>query len=71
MGTHTESDGQMKKHWAVEVKVDGESILVIESNCYGGKADLSAEELKAIRKAAKHLLAFAGDGGGSTWIKYH
>lgn len=48
------------QHWGVDVRVNGECVLTIESNCLCGKSDLSAMELNAIRTAANHLLAFAG-----------
>ena len=48
-------------HWGVDVRINGEDILTIESNCLFGKSDLSDSELKVIRTAAKHLLAFAGE----------
>lgn len=51
---------QQEKHWSVEIRRDGESILVIESNCMAGKDPLTDEELRVIRKAARQLLAFAG-----------
>ena len=49
------------QHWGVDVRVNGQDILTIESNCLFGKSDLSDMELEAIRTAAKHLLAFAGE----------
>ena len=49
------------QHWGVDVRVNGQDVLTIESNCLFGKSDLSDMELEAIRTAAKHLLAFAGE----------
>ena len=48
------------QHWGVDVRLNGEDVLTIESNCLFGKSELSAMELDAIRTAANHLLAFAG-----------
>lgn len=48
------------QHWVVDVRVNGEDVLTIESNSMFGKSDLSPMELDAIRTAANHLLAFAG-----------
>ena len=48
------------QHWGVDVRVNGEDVLTIESNRICGKIDLSAMELDAIRTAANNLLAFAG-----------
>ena len=48
------------EHWGVDVRVNGEDVLTIESNSMSGKSDLSDMEVDAIRTAAKHLLAFAG-----------
>ena len=50
------------QHWGVDVRVNGEDILTIESNSLFGKSDLSDIELEAVRTAAKQLLAFAGQG---------
>lgn len=48
------------QHWGVDVRVNGDVVLTIESNCLFGKSDLSAMDLDAIRTAANYLLAFAG-----------
>lgn len=47
-------------HWAVEVRVNGETILTIESNCLSGKSDLTETDFDTIRTAANNLLSFAG-----------
>jgi hypothetical protein len=52
--------GDQIHHWSVEVCVNHDRILTIESECLCGKSDLSDVELEAIRFAAEHLLAFAG-----------
>lgn len=46
--------------WGVEVTHNGESIVCIEDSCLSGKANLTDDDLVAIRTAAEHLLAFAG-----------
>lgn len=57
---HKPDPGTSLQHWGVDVRVNGEDVLTIESNCLFGKSDLSPMELDAIRTAANHLLAFAG-----------
>lgn len=47
--------------WSVEVKYNGESLIIMESSCYSGKGELSKEEREAIRNAAQHLLSFVGN----------
>ncbi len=47
-------------HWAVEVRVNHETVLTIESASLCGKNNLSAAELDVIRTAGNHLLSFAG-----------
>ena len=49
------------EHWGVDVRVNGEHVLTIESNCLFGKSDLSDVDKEAIRLAGKHLLAFVGE----------
>lgn len=48
------------KHWSVTVCADGDEIVTIESNCLSGR-QISPEDEETIRKAAHHLLAFAGN----------
>jgi len=48
-----------QEHVAVTVYRDGEQILTIETNCVSGR-DLDAEDERAIRDAARQLLAFVG-----------
>jgi hypothetical protein len=48
------------QHWGVDVRVNGETILTIESNCLSGKSNLTDAEDDMIRLAANHLLSFAG-----------
>jgi hypothetical protein len=48
------------KHWAVEVFIDGDSVLRIESDCLSGNESFSRKEQTVIREAANHLLAFIG-----------
>lgn len=52
---------RVSPHWAVTVYRGGEPIVTIESNCLSGR-DIDPEDEDAIRTAAKHLLAFIGDG---------
>ena len=49
------------EHWGVDVRVNGEDVLTIESNCLFGKSDLTDVDTEAIRLAGKHLLAFIGE----------
>ncbi len=49
------------EHWGVDVRVNGELVLTIASNCLFGKSDLSDVDKEAIRLAGKHLLAFVGE----------
>lgn len=51
----------MKDHWAVTVERNGEQVVRIEKNCLSGR-ELSVEDEEAIRTAARHLMAFVGDG---------
>jgi hypothetical protein len=56
-------------HWSVEVCINGESILTIESNSLCGKPEFSDVEAEAIRIAARNLLAFIGnDKPAGEWI---
>lgn len=48
------------QHWGVDVRVNGERVLTIESNCLSGR-ELSDVDEQAIRTAAQHLLAFVGE----------
>lgn len=47
-------------HWGVDVRVNHEHILTIESNCLFGKGKLSYVEIEAISTCAAHLVGFAG-----------
>jgi hypothetical protein len=51
----------MTSIWSVTVTVNGEEILTIDTQSLSGKADLSDEELDAIRFAGHHLLGFVGE----------
>lgn len=48
-----------EKHWGVDVRVNHEHILTIESNCLSGKSELSDEENDAIYRCGEHLIGFA------------
>lgn len=48
------------QHWGVEVRVNGEHVLTMESNCLSGR-ELSDIDEHAIRTSAQHLLAFVGE----------
>lgn len=54
-----------KKHWRVTVEVEGEEVLSIETECYGGVENVS-DYREQILTAADHLIAFIGreDGPG-------
>jgi len=58
----TKEEKMEAKHWRVQVDVDGENVLSIETNCYGGVNNIS-EYGDVIRECASHLLAFIGDSG--------
>lgn len=49
----------MIEHWGVDVRLNGERVLTIESNCLSGR-DLSDEELEAVYQCALHLIGFCG-----------
>lgn len=50
-------------YWAVNVSVNGDSVVSIEvgenDGCLSGKEHLSETELDCIRQAGQHLLSFA------------
>lgn len=46
--------------WSVKVELNGEQLIIIESNSMSGKPFLNYEEIEVIRKCGEHLLAFAG-----------
>lgn len=49
------------KHWAVEVRIDGEQVLTIESDgSLAGTPNLDDAEENALRAAASHLKSFVG-----------
>ena len=47
-------------HWAVEVRVNHETVLTIESNSLCGKSELTEKDEETIRLCAEHLLSFVG-----------
>ena len=47
--------------WAVDVSVNGESILTISPNELSGKAELTEEDKDVIRLAAYNLISFLGE----------
>lgn len=51
----------MREGYAVMIAKNGETILTIERQMLSG-AELSSEDEEAISDAARHLLAFVGDG---------
>lgn len=58
-----ESKPEVLNHWGVDVRVNHEHVLTIESNCVFGKSKFSELQESAIREAARNLLAFIGDNG--------
>ncbi len=50
----------MIRHWSVNVSLNGESLVTIESNCLSGKPEFTEEEATVIRTAAIHLTSFIG-----------
>ena len=53
--------GCLVQHWGVDIRVNGELVLTIESNCLSG-IDNIADYADTVRECAHHLLAFIGDG---------
>lgn len=49
------------KHWGVDIRVNGERVLTIESICLSGVDDI-AKYREVIQGCAHHLLGFIGDG---------
>lgn len=49
------------QHWGVDIRVNGERVLTIESNCLSGIDNIS-DYADTVRECAHHLLAFIGDG---------
>jgi hypothetical protein len=52
---------RLKAHWSVNVSMNGESLVTIESNCLSGKPEFTEAEAQVIRDAATHLKAFIGE----------
>lgn len=60
-GSAALGDQQDKTHsWAVTVERNGDPLVTLSSNGYGGKADLSEADQQTIRTAGEHLLSFVG-----------
>lgn len=47
------------QHWAVEVRINCETVLIIESNSLSGISNVQ-DYADEIRTAANHLLSFIG-----------
>jgi len=54
------SDPKATQHWSVAVDRNGENVVTIGSDSLSGR-ELSAEDERVIRTAARHLLAFVGE----------
>lgn len=52
----------MREGYGVIVTKLGEPILTIERSMLSGQAELSDEDVRAIRDAGEHLIGFAGHG---------
>lgn len=50
----------MRSGYAVVIEHMGEEILRIDAAMLSGKAELTDDDLAAIRDAGEHLMAFAG-----------
>lgn len=50
----------MRAGYAVVIEHLGEEILRIDPSILAGKAELTDDDIKAIRDAGEHLIAFAG-----------
>ena len=50
----------MREGYSVTVSKLGEQILTIERSMLSGQSEFSAEDARAIRDAAEHLLSFIG-----------
>lgn len=48
-----------RQSWAVIVERNGEEVVTLSSNGYGGR-DLSDDDERIVRRAAEHLLSFLG-----------
>ncbi len=57
----------MSDSWSVEVRVDGEIILVLSDSVISGVPN-SQDYAREIRTAAENLLAFIGPEKPSEWI---
>jgi len=53
------------KHWAVEIRVNGDEILTLESNCLSGIENI-ADYRDVVVNCAEHLLAFIGKDPDAT-----
>jgi hypothetical protein len=49
------------QHWGVDVRINGERVLTIESNCLSGIDNIS-DYAETVRECAHHLLGFIGEG---------
>lgn len=52
----------MREGYGVIVTKLGEPILTIERSMLSGQAELSDDDVRAIRDAGEHLIGFAGHG---------
>jgi len=53
--------GCLVQHWGVDIRVNGERALTIESNSLSGINNI-ADYADTVLECAHHLLAFIGDG---------
>jgi hypothetical protein len=51
------------QHWGVDIRINGERVLTIESNSLSGIENIS-DFADTVRECAEHLLAFIGDKRG-------
>jgi len=47
------------EHWGVDIRINGERVLTIESNCLSGIDNID-DYRETVIECARHLLAFIG-----------
>lgn len=48
------------EHWGVDIRINGERVLTIESNCLSGIDNID-DYRETVIECARHLLAFIGE----------
>lgn len=60
----------MVEHWRVQVDINGEMVLAIESASLAGQ-DITEERAAVIRDCAEHLLSFVGSTADNAESETH